>query len=81
MEICEWVLRCLKWVISIFDLFVLLDDFVMFGCMGEYEICGVIGMGGMGGVLKGYDNLLWCVVVIKIMVFYLVDSGLVWSWF
>ena len=43
------------------------DDPEMLGRVGEYEVSGVIGFGGMGVVLKGFDRSLKRVVAIKVM--------------
>ena len=39
----------------------------MLGRLGEYEVMGIIGIGGMGAVLKGYDKSHRRVVAIKVM--------------
>jgi serine/threonine protein kinase/WD40 repeat protein len=51
------------------------DDPEMLGRIGEYEISGVIGCGGMGAVLKGYDRSLKRVVAIKVMAPHLASSA------
>lgn len=43
------------------------DDPAMLGRLGAYEVIGVIGRGGMGIVLKGFDALLRRNVAIKIL--------------
>jgi eukaryotic-like serine/threonine-protein kinase len=43
------------------------DDPEMLGRIGGYEICGVVGSGGMGVVLKGWDRSLDRYVAIKIL--------------
>jgi serine/threonine protein kinase len=43
------------------------DDPQYVGRVGEYEISGVVGCGGMGAVLKGFDRSLNRVVAIKVM--------------
>jgi WD40 repeat protein len=43
------------------------DDPQMLGRLGPYEIVGVIGRGGMGVVLKGYDRPLNRFVAIKVL--------------
>ncbi len=51
------------------------DDPEMLGRIGDYEIIGVVGVGGMGAVLKGFDMSLRRVVAIKIMAPHLAGSG------
>lgn len=51
------------------------DDPEMLGRFGEYEISGIVGVGGMGAVLRGYDKSLRRVVAIKVMAPHLADSG------
>ena len=51
------------------------DDPAMLGRLGSYEISGVIGFGGMGTVLKGFDPLLNRVVAIKVLAPHLANSG------
>lgn len=43
------------------------DDPQMLGRLGGYEVAGVVGRGGMGIVLKGYDRPLNRVVAIKVL--------------
>ncbi|MEO1524896.1 MAG: protein kinase [Planctomycetota bacterium] len=64
-----------KQVLSVLDSLAPSDDPGMLGRLGEYEISGVIGVGGMGGVLKGYDRSLQRVVAIKVMAPHLADNG------
>lgn len=51
------------------------DDPEMLGRLGEYEISGVVGTGGMGAVLRGFDRSLRRVVAIKVMAPHLAGSG------
>ena len=51
------------------------DDPQMLGRLGGYEVSGVVGSGGMGVVLKGYDRPLDRTVAIKVMAPYLASSG------
>ena len=51
------------------------DDPEMLGRIGEYEIGGVVGIGGMGAVLKGFDKSLMRVVAIKVMAPHLANKG------
>ncbi len=51
------------------------DDPQMLGRLDGYEISGVIGCGGMGAVLKGFDRPLSRVVAIKVMAPHLATSG------
>jgi len=51
------------------------DDPRMLGRLGEYEISGVVGAGGMGAVLKGFDQSLLRVVAIKVMAPHLANKG------
>lgn len=51
------------------------DDPQMLGRLDGYEISGVIGCGGMGAVLKGFDRPLGRVVAIKVMAPHLATSG------
>jgi len=43
------------------------DDPAMLGRLGTYEIVGVIGRGGMGIVLKGFDRVLNRNVAVKVL--------------
>ncbi|QEG00253.1 Serine/threonine-protein kinase PrkC [Stieleria maiorica] len=47
----------------------------MLGRLGTYEISGVVGYGGMGVVLKGFDPSLKRVVAIKVLAPHLATSG------
>jgi serine/threonine protein kinase len=51
------------------------DDPQMLGRIGPYEVSGIIGAGGMGIVLKGWDKPLNRVVAIKLMSPHLASSG------
>jgi WD40 repeat protein len=51
------------------------DDPHMLGRLGGYEIAGVIGAGGMGVVLKGFDRALNRFVAIKVLAPHLAASG------
>jgi serine/threonine-protein kinase len=51
------------------------DDPRMLGRLGSYEIVGVIGRGGMGIVLKGFDAALNRYVAIKVLAPHLASSG------
>jgi len=51
------------------------DDPRMLGRFGGYEISGVIGCGGMGVVLKGFDLALSRYVAIKVLAPHLAASG------
>ena len=51
------------------------DNPAMVGCLGPYEIAEVIGRGGMGIVLKGFDRDLNRYVAIKILAPHLATSA------
>lgn len=51
------------------------DDPRMLGRLGGYEISGVVGAGGMGVVLKGYDPALARIVAIKVLMPHLATCG------
>ena len=51
------------------------DDPEMLGRLGDYEISGIVGIGGMGAVLRGFDKSLRRVVAIKVMAPHLAGSG------
>lgn len=51
------------------------DNPAMLGCLGAYEILEVIGQGGMGVVLKGYDRELNRYVAVKVLAPHLAASG------
>ena len=51
------------------------DDPEMLGRIGQYEVSGVIGAGGMGVVLKALDRSLDRIVAIKVLAPHLACSG------
>lgn len=51
------------------------DDPSFIGRLGSYEISGIIGVGGMGVVLKGFDPSLHRSVAIKVLGNHLTTSG------
>ena len=51
------------------------DNPEMLGRIGEFEISGIVGVGGMGSVLKGFDPSLHRVVAIKVMAPHLANNG------
>ena len=51
------------------------DNPAMLGCLGPYEIAKVIGRGGMGIVLKGFDRDLNRYVAIKVLAPHLATSA------
>jgi eukaryotic-like serine/threonine-protein kinase len=51
------------------------DDAQALGRLGEYEIVEVIGRGGMGIVLKGFQNELHRHVAVKVLSPHLASSG------
>ena len=51
------------------------DDPAMLGRIGTYEIAGVVGAGGMGVVVKGFDRALNRYVAIKTLAPHLASSG------
>ena len=51
------------------------DDPEMLGRLGGYEVSGVIGSGGMGVVLKGFQRELGRYVAVKVMAPHLAASG------
>ena len=60
---------------SVLDMLAPTDDPNMLGRLGPYEVSGVIGAGGMGIVLKAFDNSLDRTVAIKVMAPHLASSG------
>lgn len=52
---------------SVANLLAPTDDPQMLGRLGAYEIAGIIGSGGMGVVLKGWDRSLSRFVAIKVL--------------
>jgi serine/threonine-protein kinase len=51
------------------------DDPNSFGRLGCYEIVGIVGIGGMGIVLKGFDASLARFVAIKVLASHLASNG------
>ena len=51
------------------------DDPAMIGRVGNYEVVGILGRGGMGAVFKGYDTALNRFVAIKMLLPNLATSG------
>lgn len=64
-----------RYVLSVLDSLTPTDDPEMLGRIDDYEISGVVGVGGMGAVLKGFDKSLRRVVAIKVMAPHLANSG------
>ncbi len=60
---------------SVLDSLAPTDDPHRLGRLGGYEISGVIGVGGMGVVLKAFDPALDRVVAIKVMAPHLANNG------
>jgi serine/threonine-protein kinase len=63
------------YVLRIADYFDPTDDPRMLGRFGGYEIVGVVGCGGMGVVLKGFETALDRYVAIKVLAPHLATSG------
>lgn len=61
--------------LSVLDSLAPSDDPEMLGRIGDYGVSAVVGVGGMGAVLKGFDKSLRRVVAIKVMAPHLADSG------
>ncbi len=59
----------------VLDLLAPTDDDRMLGRLGSYEVAGVVGTGGMGVVLKAFDQSLNRYVAIKILTPHLGSSG------
>jgi serine/threonine protein kinase len=62
-------------VLRFTDYFDPTDDPRMLGRFGGYEIVGIIGCGGMGVVLKGFESALNRYVAIKVLAPHLATSG------
>ncbi|MGO8748571.1 MAG: protein kinase domain-containing protein [Thermoguttaceae bacterium] len=62
-------------VLRIADYFDPTDDPRMLGRFGGYEIVGIIGCGGMGVVLKGFEAALDRYVAVKLLAPHLATSG------
>jgi serine/threonine-protein kinase len=62
-------------LVRISDYFDATDDPRMLGRFGGYEIAGVVGSGGMGVVLKGFETALDRYVAIKVLAPHLATSG------
>ena len=60
---------------SVLDSLAPSDDPNRLGRLGGYEVSGVVGVGGMGVVLKAVDSALDRVVAIKVMAPHLVNNG------
>ena len=61
--------------LRIVDYFDPTDDPKMLGRFGGYEIVGIVGYGGMGVVLKGFEAALDRYVAIKLLAPHLASSG------
>ncbi|HEY3395984.1 MAG TPA: zf-HC2 domain-containing protein, partial [Lacipirellulaceae bacterium] len=62
-------------LLRITDYFDPTDDPRMMGRFGGYEIAGIVGSGGMGIVLKGFETALDRYVAIKVLAPHLATSG------
>jgi serine/threonine-protein kinase len=62
-------------LLRITDYFDPTDDPRMMGRFGGYEIAGIVGSGGMGVVLKGFETALDRYVAIKVLAPHLATSG------
>jgi serine/threonine-protein kinase len=62
-------------LLRIADYFDPTDDPRMMGRFGGYEIAGIVGSGGMGVVLKGFETALDRYVAIKVLAPHLATSG------
>jgi serine/threonine-protein kinase len=62
-------------LLRITDYFDPTDDPRMMGRFGGYEIAGIVGSGGMGVVLKGFEMALDRYVAIKVLAPHLATSG------
>ena len=60
---------------SVLDSLAPTDDPEMLGRLGTYEVSGVVGVGGMGIVLKAMDRSLDRTVAIKVLAPHLATSG------
>ena len=60
---------------SVLDSLAPSDDPNRLGRLGGYEVSGVVGVGGMGVVLKAVDSALDRVVAIKVMAPHLANNG------
>ena len=67
-QVAQEVRQVLRWLAPT-------DDPAMLGRIGPYEIAGVVGSGGMGVVVKGYDRALQRFVAIKLLAPHLASSA------